>query len=306
MISVEKLSIHNMDKFKELNKRRFLKETYDKDFFHFYNNEKFITKMVLKKFVKLFVCKGVSIGYIWYDVPLNIPIKIWSLYFDTDYLEYLNDTTLNIFNNSSLLYEASDNFKDNIVLSKLGFAKASPSILMNLNLSDYNKEEVSKSLIDTLLNNEKLKSCLVGDRINITFDKMKISVDEELRCKVQNAIFCDNGRLPIEIVDVESDVQQDYYIEDLAVFIKINGIAVGYGQVIYTRNMYTVVNFGIIEKFRGLGLGKALMGNLIEKCKCRNITELYIRVEENNIKAVKLYSWAGFKFKLLVNKWERK
>lgn len=305
MISVEKLSIHNMDKFRELNKRRFLKETYDKDFFQFYNNEKFITKMILKKFVRLFVYKGSSIGYIWYDIPLDNPIKVWSLYFDSNYLEYINNDTLNIFNDTSLSYEASDNFKDNLVLSKLGFSKASPSILMKINLDNYDKENQCETLLGSLNYNLSLKHYALNNEVDITFELMTISVDEALRCKIQNEIFSDKNRLPIEVADVENDINQEYYIRDLSVFIKLNGTAIGYGQVIYTRNMYTIVNFGIVERFRGLGLGKLLLNNIIMRCKLKKISDLYIRVEENNINAVKLYSWIGFKFKLLINKWER-
>lgn len=305
MVSVEKLSIHNMDKFKELNKRRFLKETYDKDFFHFYNNEKFISRMILKKFVRLFTVKGTVIGYIWYDVPLDIPIKIWSLYFDTDYVKYLNSSILDVFNNSLLLYEASDNSKDNLVLTKLGFSKVAPSILMKLDLTSYNKEKDCELLLDSFSNNNILKSHFNSFQLNITFDKMRISIDEGVRCKIQNEIFSDKSRLPLEIEDVENDIQQDYYIEDLSIFIKLNGLPIGYGQVIHTRNMYTIVNFGIVEKFRHLGFGKLLMNNLINRCRVKNFGDLYIRVEENNVNAVKLYSWIGFKFKLVINKWER-
>lgn len=305
MVSVEKLSVHNMDKFKELNKRRFLKETYDKDFFQFYNNEKFFTKMILKKFVKLFTINGAVIGYIWYDVPLDIPIKIWSLYFDTDYLDYIDASTLDIFNRASLSYEATDNFKDNLVLTKLGFAKVTPSILMKLDLNAYNREKECEFLLNSLSHNTLLKPYIKNHKVNITFEKMKISIDEGIRCNIQNEIFSDKCRLPLEIADVENDIQQDYYIEDLSIFIKLNGSPIGYGQVIYTRNMYTVVNFGIIEEFRSLGFGKLLLDNLIKRCKDKQYNELYIRVEENNINAVKLYSWSGFKFKLVINKWQR-
>lgn len=305
MVSVEKLSIHNMDKFKELNKRRFLKETYDKDFFQFYNGEKFISKMILKKFVKLFTVRDVVIGYIWYDVPLDFPVKIWSLYFDADYLEYMDTNTLNIFNRTSLSYEATDNLKDNLVLTKLGFSKVTPSILMQLDLNNYNRQKECQYLLNNLSDKAILKPFIKNNKANVTFEKMQISIDEGMRCKIQNEIFSDKCRLPLEIEDVENDIKQDYYIEDLSIFIKLNDIPIGYGQVIYTRNMYTVVNFGIVEKFRNLGFGKLLLDNLITKCKDKQFNNLYIRVEENNINAVKLYSWSGFKFKLIINKWQR-
>ena len=39
--------------------------------------------------------------------------------------------------------------------------------------------------------------------------------------------------------------------------------------------------------------------------KKMQINELFIRVEENNYSALKLYNWIGFKSKSIINKWER-
>ena len=104
---------------------------------------------------------------------------------------------------------------------------------------------------------------------------------------------------------LENDIQQDYYIEDLSIFIKINNVAIGYGQIIYNRAMYTVVNFGIIKEFRNFGFGKILLNSLIDKAKDMNIDELFIRVEETNYSALKLYNWIGFTPKSIINRWER-
>ena len=38
---------------------------------------------------------------------------------------------------------------------------------------------------------------------------------------------------------------------------------IGYGQIINNRNMYTIVNFGIIDGLRGLGLGKLLLYEIV-------------------------------------------
>jgi len=94
-------------------------------------------------------------------------------------------------------------------------------------------------------------------------------------------------------------------MEDLSLFIKLNNIAIGYGQIIFNRDMYTVVNFGILKEFRGYGFGKILLNELINAAKKMQINELFIRVEENNYSALKLYNWIGFKSKSIINKWER-
>ena len=116
--------------------------------------------------------------------------------------------------------------------------------------------------------------------LKISIEKVVLKKDEELRCKLQNSIFSASTRIPLEVEDIENDIEQDYYIEDLSLFIKINNIAIGYGQIIYNRDMYTVVNFGILKEFRNYGFGKILLNHLIETAKNMNIYDLYIRVEE--------------------------
>ena len=69
--------------------------------------------------------------------------------------------------------------------------------------------------------------------------------------------------------------------------------------------MYTVVNFGILKDFRGYGFGKILLNYLIKKAKDSKIDKLFIRVEESNYKALKLYNWIGFSPKTIINIWER-
>ena len=70
--------------------------------------------------------------------------------------------------------------------------------------------------------------------------------------------------------------------------------------------MYTIVNFGIVDKYRGKGLSKIFLKKIIDEAKKYGIDELYIRVDSNNIKAINLYKSIGFKEinKILV--WERK
>ena len=64
MVLLEKLSNSNFEKFRELSLERISVENYDKDFFEYYEKEKFFFKIFFKKFVKLFVYNGEIIGYI--------------------------------------------------------------------------------------------------------------------------------------------------------------------------------------------------------------------------------------------------
>ena len=311
MVLLERLSSNNFDTFKTLNLERFTKENYDKNFFEYYENEKFFFKIFLKKFVKLFIYNKKVIGYMWYEVPVEIPVRIWSLYIKEEYLDLLSPKILNSFNNTTLAYETCDNKLNNEMLSNLGFKKVKPSILMSMNLENYNKVKQTNNLIYSLKNNINLIKTINSlydfniNEVRISIEKVVLNKDEELRCELQNSIFSASTRTPLEITDIENDIEQDYYMEDLSLFIKVNNIAIGYGQIIYNRDMYTVVNFGILKEFRSFGFGKILLNHLIQTAKNKNIYDLYIRVEETNYSALKLYNWMGFTPKYTINRWER-
>ena len=311
MVLLERLSSNNFETFKNLNLERFSKENYDKNFFEYYENEKFFLKIFLKKFVKLFIYRKEVIGYIWYEIPVEMPVRVWSLYIKPEYIDLLSPEILKSFNNTILSYETCNDEDTNRMLINLGFKKVKPSLLMNIELSNYNKAAQVALLKNSLEHNSNVINSLNNlyngniRNINITTEKVLLDRDEELRCKIQNSVFSATTRIPLEVEDIQNDIEQDYYMEDLSLFIKLNNIAIGYGQIIFNRDMYTVVNFGILKEFRGYGFGKILLNELINAAKKMQINELFIRVEENNYSALKLYNWIGFKSKSIINKWER-
>ena len=307
MLSLEKLSNSNLDRFKKLSAEKLNFKTYDKDFFKYYESESFFSKILLKKFVKLFVHDEKIIGYIWYNVPFENPIKVWSLYVKPSYLELVDKDILQEFDNDMLIYEESNNEAINSVLCKLGFCKYKETFLMKLVL--FNKEKNNyESLLKKITEDKDVIEYNCGKNLmipNIYFKKFKIGKDEKLRCDIQNDIFHDKMRAEIDVTDIENDIKQEYYIEDLSIFLMMNNSAIGYGQVIYSRGRYTVVNFGIVSAFRGKGFGELLLKQIINECIDRNILDLYIRVDENNTKAINLYNKCGFKYEYSINNWKR-
>ena len=296
MVLLERLSSNNFENFKNLNLERFSKENYDKNFFEYYENEKFFLKIFLKKFVKLFIYRKEVIGYIWYEIPVEMPVRVWSLYIKPEYIDLLSPEILKSFNNTILSYETCNDEDTNRMLINLGFKKVKPSLLMNIELSNYNKAAQVALLKNSLEHNSNVINSLNNlyngniRNINITTEKVLLDRDEELRCKIQNSVFSATTRIPLEVEDIQNDIEQDYYMEDLSLFIKLNNI---------------VVNFGILKEFRGYGFGKILLNELINAAKKMQINELFIRVEENNYSALKLYNWIGFKSKSIINKCER-
>ncbi|MCD2500989.1 GNAT family N-acetyltransferase [Clostridium sp. NSJ-145] len=311
MVSLVRLSSSNLDEFKKLYEENFQRETYDKDFFEYYYNQSFIPKIFLKKFVKLFMYNEEFIGYIWYEIPIDSQIKVFSLYVEDNYIDIITNDILKRFNEKYLVYESIENRNSNKLLSNLGFRKARPSIIMNLKLNEYNKTNEITNLKSTLKYDMKLLKLLniysneKYDDILISFQKVDIKNDALLRCEIQNNVFKNIDRVPIEVEDIENDFKQDYYIEDLAIFMKINNVVVAYGQIIYIRKMYTVVNFGVVDIFRGKGLGKLLLDNLISKAREKNISELALGVDKDNVNAISLYKWIGFNNRYDIARWER-
>lgn len=311
MVSLVRLSSSNLDEFKKLYEESFKRETYDKDFFEYYTNQSLIPKIFLKKFVKLFMYNGQFIGYIWYEVPIDVQVNVFSLYVEDQYIDVISNSILKKFNEKSLLYESIENSSSNKLLSNLGFRKDKVSLIMSLNVSQYNKIYDLEKLKFSLSNDYNLLNLLnrynyeTNKNINISFKKVNIKNEALLRCEIQNNIFKNIDRIPIDVEDIENDFKQDYYIEDLAIFMRINNIVVAYGQIIYSRKMYTIVNFGVVDIFRGKGLGKLLLDNLIIKAKEKDISELTLGVDKDNINAISLYNWTGFRYRYDIAKWQR-
>ena len=311
MVSLVRLSSSNLGEFKKLYEENFKRETYDKDFFEYYTNQSFIPKIFSKKFVKLFMYNDEFIGYIWYEIPIDIQVKVFSLYVEDKYIDIINNNIFKKFNEKSLVYESIENSSSNKLLNNLGFKKTRPSLIMTLKINDYDKSEEVENIKFNLQHNSNLLNLVnkysneENKDISISFQKVDIKNEALLRCEIQNNVFKNVDRLPIEVEDIENDFKQDYYIEDLAIFMRINNVVVAYGQIIYTRKMYTIVNFGVVDIFRGKGIGKLLLNNLISKARKKNISELALGVDKDNVNAISLYKWIGFEIRYNIARWER-
>lgn len=298
MISLQKLTSHNMDEFKRVYSESRMNENYDKDFFKLYDEQNFVVKFLFKKFLRLFSYNNKIIGFMWYETPIDINIRVWALYIEDKYIDLLDYKLLANFNNSILSYETIDSNRNFCTLENLGFKKIRPTVFMDLHLTNYNN-------IIYNLNKTDIVNNIYGTNNFVTFKTFRLGEDERTRCKVQNDIFLDWNRVPLTIEDIYNDLNQDYYINDLAIFIEVNNIIIGYGQIVFNRDIYTVVNFGIIKEYRGRGYGKLLLNKLIMLSREKGIQTLYIRVDENNIKARNLYEHAGFKEKYMISRWDR-
>lgn len=295
---LEKLTLHNMDIFKEIYSRNFEEANYNKDFFKSYDSQNFLIKFLYRKSIRLIKVNEVYIGYIWYEGSLSQYTKVWALYIDFKYMSLLNKNILSLFNNYLLSYEALDTLQNSIVLESLGFTKKKYTLLLKLNLKTYEDKK------DEYIKEVKFKLRL-NNTINFYTRIFEPGKDEILRCDIQNDIFEQWNRLPLTTEDIYADMAQDYYINELCILAILNNEYIGYGQIIYNRSMFTIVNFGIVSKYRGLGFGNLFLNEMIEYAKKYGIENLYIRVDSDNIKAINLYRKIGFLDENKVLVWER-
>lgn len=276
MVDLEKLSLFNLDIFRDLYIGKDNSYVCDRTFFEAYDNEPFIIKFVLRKQVRLFKFNEKYIGYIWYEYPSskNSSCTIYSLYIDDEYLKYIDLECLKPLNVNSFRIDIKDTPKNIALIKKLNFNLISDTLLMRL-------------VVDGVMFNTN--NCLI-------FEHFKKNKHENLRCDIQNLIFDSKDRVPLSITDIFVEEDEKYYLDDFSVFIAIDSCTpIGYGQVILNRGKYTIVNLGIIEKYRGNGYGEELLKYLIKLCIDRNIYDIYIRVDKSNIPALNLYTKVGFK-----------
>ncbi|GAA0086238.1 GNAT family N-acetyltransferase [Clostridium sp. CTA-7] len=301
---LEKLTLNNMESFKLLYNKNLQQISYDKDFFKCYDNQNFLMKFLFRKFMRIIKLNDRPIGYIWYEAPLDRFTRVWALYIDADYTKLINKRILSSFDNNILSYEAIDNIENSLILDKLGFRKIKYTILMEMNIEDYSNNEKIYDIYDNMINILNSKKTF-DNNISFSTRKLAIGKDEQLRCNIQNEIFGEWNRRPLTVEDIYTDMTQDYFLKDLCILGMINNSYIGYGQIIFNREMFTIVNFGIIDEFRGIGLGKLLLHDIILYAKKAGIKNLSIRVDCNNINAINLYKWIGFKEKYKVVVWER-
>lgn len=274
MVKVEKLGTKNSNAFNELLEEAREDFSFRYDYHTYYNNKTFLSKFLIRKSVKLIKLNDQYIGYLWCEIPSDKSIHIKDAFIKKEYISELDSSFLKSLNYNNVVYET---YEDRDSLSMLG----------NLEMKKVRTTNVLQKPTSDIV----YFDCLD----DISFRKYNKGKDAKIRCKIQNEIFKGEGRVPLSLDDIIYDERQDYFLEDLCVFILKNKKIIGYGQIIYSRCMYSIVNFGIIEGYRGLGYGFSLINKLIDLGMKKNIEKLYVRVENNNILAKKLYHKVGFK-----------
>ncbi|MBD7913229.1 MULTISPECIES: GNAT family N-acetyltransferase [Clostridium] len=274
MITVERLNNNNFSEFNNLIRESKRKTQYSMDFYKFYDNKTFIYKYIIRKMVHLIKVDRNFVGYIWVESPSYQSTRLSDIFIKDEYMNYFSSSLPLMLKSTVVTYECFEDSYTLSLLHKLNMSRIRLTYLMKL--SSFTKENSSF-------------------HEDIAFHIYDHKKDAKTRCYLQNSIFMDNNRVPLTVEDIRYDEKQDYYLKDLSLFIYKGVNPIGYGQIIYSRGIYLIVNFGILEGYRGRGYGADLINKLISLAKSKGIMDIYIRVDFNNNPAIALYRNVGFK-----------
>lgn len=282
MYNIIRLSKGNIERLKEINYRRNDFNTLNLDFFEIYEKSNFAQQIFQRRNVKLVLRGDKIVGYIWYTNIDKGKYVINSLYVDrdivgADYPYVFKLITLNLKSKNIYIYNCEVNDYNGNMLEKLNFIKGSGTIKMVNNIDKYYSYQQCYN------NNSK-----------ITFKQLEKNKDEKLRCHIQNEIFKSNERVPLTDEDIYFDEIQDYYIDDGAAFIKYMDKYIGYAQYILEDNEPIIVNFGLIDEYRGYGYSKLLLMYMLHLIQQKGYRRVFIKVDCNNVPAINLYKTMKF------------
>ncbi|MCY6958224.1 GNAT family N-acetyltransferase [Clostridium brassicae] len=286
MYEIIPLTKSNFYEFKKLNDLKDKFNEINKDFFEIYDSKNPFQKFLEKKKIKLLKNDSSYIGYIWSENVKKSIYRIQSMFvanINNDHILDEYKLLLDSINGySKIYYDCVKNNFNHKILNTLNFIRAKGFFEMSLNLNNitpFDKPDY------------------------VSFKKVLIGHDEELRCFIQNAIFESKDRIPLEPKDIYYDEIQDYYFAKGAILIKDGNNYIGYGQIIIRNGTPYIVNFGIIQEFRKKGYAKILLSYLLNILKDNNYNKVNIHVDFNNYSAIKLYKYFGFQIKKETYTW---
>lgn len=175
-------------------------------------------------------------------------------------------------------YFTCDQPRNESFLEKLGFKRVKNHRIMALELEWHDPMIWSSSQTGT-----------------VHISPVKTPTDMAARLTVQNGVFQNKKRIPLVLIDVQTEMRNKSYLPDLSLLMTLDGRPCGYGQIISNGSVYFLVNFGILPQYQGLGLAHLLLEDLLNRCQEKKIPKVMLEVYEDNIKAISLYEKHGFK-----------
>ncbi|SHE34752.1 GNAT family N-acetyltransferase [Caloramator proteoclasticus] len=241
----------------------------------------------------------------FYNFKNIFELSIANLFFNTSY--FVMDEGIRGINKNSRVYifikdsSVSINEIINILINHYNNKKLNFEIKYinsNIKLDNSNKYIMQKNFktmeleLNNFLNFNSI--CIPND---IKISTIDISKNIDLRIDIQNSIFNSNDkkRRPIDKNYIYKELNSRYFLKDYCYVLFDNNIPIGYGQIIKDKRFYYLVNFGIIDEYRGKGYGNIFLNYILNDIKKKNeIKILRLNVDNYNIPAINLYKKIGF------------
>ncbi|MCX7903976.1 MAG: GNAT family N-acetyltransferase [Caloramator sp.] len=270
MVKILKAGWKDYSKLKTL----ILRVDYDFDFFSNYDGN-ILLDLLAKRCYKIVNGNKISALLIKHDFKREIffiPLEA-----NVSFKEIVNELQDNLLSGYKIEF-----YYRNIDLFKKLTDECSIKLLKNYKLMVIDLSKLKSINQTSNLNNLRIRS-------------MIINKEEDKRVILQNSIFGENlKRKALSLEEVKSEERKKEFISDLCFFLTYNDEDIGYGQIIKSSEGYYLINFGIVPEYRGFGYGKFFLNEILNKAKEYGIKELFLKVENDNIRAVNLYFNVGF------------
>lgn len=269
-----------------LNSNRKQFNILNEDLCYYYKTLSFPRQLIVGRRVKLLKQSDECVGYIWisrYERNSFIINSMYSIEEDMENRYSLLIDSLKV--KSKLLYSCEKNNTNYDILSSLGFKQKEGTYEMSAKVDSYKDFEICS---------------------DVSIEQFENGKHEEIRCKIQNEVFKNDSRIPLTKDDIYYDEVQSYYFEKGSILLKKNDNYIGYGQIIFSEKIPTIVNVGLLKDFRNKGYGRILMLYLLKILDEHGFKEVRLRVSTDNYAALKLYKSFGFRVNNESHMWEYK
>ncbi|GEM_PF-374019 len=247
---------------------------YREELVEIFNNNNIFKRLLFGNNIKFLKLDNKYIGFMWYSKLQHQAYKIHCIKLISEYnsIEYYEEL-FKLFSNSATIIISDNNNLDKNTLVDLGFS-------------------IEKTIIE--MERDINSNLEIAYDVNISFSIFQNGIDEKYRCSIQNQVFNSINRQAINEDDILYEKYQKYYISEGCIFIKYKNLHIGYGQLINKDNKIYIANFGILPKYRNRGYGKLLLRHIINIAHSLGNDKIYLKCDEENVDAIKLYLSEGF------------
>lgn len=157
--------------------------------------------------------------------------------------------------------------------------------LMSLSLDKYLSEY--RSSIESKLVLNDTEAGIIPSNYDCDFSKKE-------KCRLFNSVFCPDGVSELDIDDLCK------YISDgkcYGYFLHLCGELVGSFDLQPFNEFVYIINFGLLENFRGVGIGKFMLFKILDEFIAKfgdEYNKVHLTVREGNFIAKSLYESFGF------------